>query len=246
VTIQLVTRNVWRARPATGAYTVMPHGVRGVKVHYTGGHVDPACRTDHGLCYKSMRGIQSGHMDGNGWLDIGYSFVVCPHRAVFVARGLHHLPAANGPGLNGGHYAVLGLVGNSGLTIPSDDMLHGICDAIDYIRREGPAGTEVKGHRDGYSTDCPGKALYAWLRHGAPRPGTDVAAWPGRVLAYPPVVEGNDVFRWQKRMRTLGYTIVIDGAYGPHSKSICSDFQTSRGLVVDGMVGKATWTATFA
>lgn len=171
--IDLVSRSAWGARAPSGFYTTLA-STRGVKVHYTGGHVDPRLLTDHDRCAAAVRGIQNGHMDGNGWMDIGYSLAVCPHRKVFVGRGLHHLPAANGPGLNSGHYAVLGLVGISGVVVPPDAMLHGIRDAIEYLRAEGDAGTEIKGHRDGYSTDCPGDALYGWVQAGAPRPTTTV------------------------------------------------------------------------
>jgi hypothetical protein len=73
--------------------------------------------------------------------------------------------------LNSGHYAVLGLVGSSGLTEPTPAMLHGIRDAIEWLRRDGDAGSEIKGHKDGYSTSCPGGPLYAWVKKGAPRPG---------------------------------------------------------------------------
>ncbi|WP_433224461.1 peptidoglycan recognition protein family protein [Microtetraspora malaysiensis] len=111
-------------------------------------------------------------MDGNGWMDIGYSLVVCAHRKVFVGRGPHVLPSANGAGLNSGHYAVLGLVGTSGVVNPPDAMLHGIRDAIEYLRANGGAGVEIKGHRDGYATSCPGGPLYAWVQKGAPRPAT--------------------------------------------------------------------------
>ena len=49
--------------------------------------------------------------------------------------------------------------------------VNGVLDAIDYLRENGGAGKEIKGHRDAYSTDCPGEVLYAWVRKGAPRPG---------------------------------------------------------------------------
>jgi hypothetical protein len=175
--IDLVTRNAWGARAPRGSYSNLT-STRGVKVHYTGGRVDPRILDDHDRCVAAVRGIQGGHMDGNGWMDIGYSLAVCPHRKVFVGRGPRHLPAANGPGLNSGHYAVLGLVGNTGLVKPPDAMLHGIVDAIEYLRAEGGAGREIKGHRDGYSTSCPGAALYAWVTRGAPRPSTGPAPHP--------------------------------------------------------------------
>lgn len=167
--LKLVSRNAWGARSPRAATSYLS-STRGVKVHYTGDYMDPRIADDHSRCAPRVRSIQNGHMDGNGWNDIGYSAVVCPHAHVFVGRGPNRLPSANGPGLNTGHYAVCGLVGNSGLTKPTNAMLHGIRDAIGWLRDEGAAGGEIKGHRDGYATDCPGAALYAWVRQGAPRP----------------------------------------------------------------------------
>ncbi|MBO3751617.1 N-acetylmuramoyl-L-alanine amidase [Streptosporangiaceae bacterium NEAU-GS5] len=249
--IDLITRADWGARAPKGSYSTLA-STRGVKVHYTGGRVDPAIVDDHAKCVALVKSIQNYHMDSNGWIDIGYSMVACPHRKVFVGRGPGHLPAANGPGLNTGHYAVLGLVGNAGLVQPTDPILDGILDAIDYLRQHGGAGTEIKGHRDGYATDCPGDALYAWVQKGAPRPGgsgpgpTAPPAWPGRLLKYPPVMHGTDVRQWQAQMKKLGFDIDADGAYGPASRNVCKTFQRRKHLTDDGIVGKLTWDAAFA
>ncbi|MDX6427944.1 MAG: hypothetical protein QOE54_310 [Streptosporangiaceae bacterium] len=167
--MKLVSRKDWGAR-APKASPVYLSSTRGVKVHYTGEYEDPAILNNHGRCAGRLRAIQNDHMDSNGWNDIAYNFLVCDHGYVFEGRGLHHLSAANGPGLNTGHYAVCGLVGNKGTTQPPRDMLIGIRDAIDYLCSRGNAGQEIKGHRDGYSTDCPGDPLYAWVKKGAPRP----------------------------------------------------------------------------
>lgn len=168
--VSWVERGDWHARKPRGGYSPMPTRPKGVKLHYTGGRENPAMTGDHDLCEARVRGVQSGHMDGNGWIDIGYSYVVCHHGKVFTGRGFGKLPAANGAGLNSGHYAILGLVGSSGLTKPSDAMKHGIRDLIGWLRDRG-VGNEIKGHRDGYATSCPGPELYAWVKAGAPRPG---------------------------------------------------------------------------
>ena len=173
--MKLISRKSWGARSARAAASYLG-STRGVKVHYTGGAENTRMEHDHSLCAGRVRGIQNGHMDGNGWNDVGYSALVCPHGDVFVGRGLHALPAANGEGLNSGHYAVCGLVGNKGLTQPTPAMLNGIRDAIEWLRKEGGAGNEIKGHRDGYATDCPGGPLYAWVRKGAPRPNQTTTA----------------------------------------------------------------------
>jgi hypothetical protein len=256
MSIDLVTRKEWGARAPKGSYDTV-RSTKGVKVHYTGGRVDPAIVHDHAKCAAAVRGIQREHMDGNGWLDIAYSMVACPHRKVLVGRGPGHLTAANGPGLNTGHYSVLGLVGNSGLVEPPDEMLLGILDAIDYLREHGGAGSEIKGHRDGYATDCPGGKLYAWVKKGAPRPGgpapkppapaagEKAPAFPGRLLAYPPAVVGDDVETWQKQMKRRGWRITVDRMFGPDSRDICRQFQGEFGLDVDGVVGRDTWRAAW-
>jgi hypothetical protein len=48
-------------------------------------------------------------------------------------------------------------------------MKSGIRDVIEWLRAKG-VGSQIKGHRDGYATDCPGSKLYAWVKAGAPRP----------------------------------------------------------------------------
>ncbi|GIH23806.1 hypothetical protein Aph01nite_21160 [Acrocarpospora phusangensis] len=249
--IDLVTRTAWGARAPKGSYSPLS-STRGVKVHYTGGRVDPAIVNDHAKCVAMVKSIQNFHMDGNGWIDIGYSMVVCPHRKVFTGRGPRHVPAANGAGLNAGHYAVLGLVGNAGLVEPTDAILHGILDAIEYLRAEGGAGREIKGHRDGYSTDCPGGPLYAWVQRGAPRPGggdppvePGAPRWPGRLLRFPPVMRGDDVRTWQTQMKRIGFELDADGAYGQRSRDVCKTFQRRVDLPDDGIVGRLTWDASF-
>lgn len=78
-----------------------------------------------------------------------------------------------------------------------------------------------------------------------PPPPTPAPPFPGRLLKFPPLTVGEDVRLWQGRMATRGFILGIDGKYGPESKRICMEFQTARGLQVDGIVGPITWGATF-
>jgi hypothetical protein len=176
--VKLVSRSQWGAR----AYRI-PNGAipysrprRGVKLHYLGTAYSDR---SHDKCDDYVRQIQAQHMDGNGWSDIGYSFVVCTHGYVYEGRGLHRRNSANGnTTLNEQDYAVLLMVGSSGLTKPTTAQLDGARDAIEYCREKGPAGTWIGGHRDGYATSCPGDAIYAWVKAGAPRPAAPAAPKP--------------------------------------------------------------------
>jgi lysozyme len=78
-------------------------------------------------------------------------------------------------------------------------------------------------------------------------PASD-SAWPGSYLLWPsrPVISSSAVRTWQDRMRALGYSLQVDGLYGPSSKAVCMSFQRDHGLSVDGIVGPKTWSASFA
>lgn len=250
--VNLAGRGVWRARDSKGEIPLRAAPL-GVKVHYVGDFVDPALLGDHALCLALARSIQRHHMDTNLWADLGYTALVCPHRIVLEGRGLGVLPAANGPGLNADHYAIMAMVGDRGLVTPPDAMLHGLVDAIEWCRAGG-AGRQVKGHRDGYETTCPGEWLYEWIERGHPRPDggddqvddEDPPPWPGRILEYPPLMVGEDVERWQRRMKRRGWRIVVDGRYGPDSRAVARAFQREKGMRLSGKVDRETWEAAWS
>jgi len=53
-----------------------------------------------------------------------------------------------------------------------------------------------------------------------------------------------DLVVWaQEHLASAGYTIPIDGDYGPNTQSAVESFQTAEGLTADGIVGPATWAA---
>ena len=251
--MQMVTRKEWGARPPKGSYTrvVAPQGV---KIHYTGSYLPPEIIKNHLLCAEHVRQVQAMHMDGGReqpYVDIGYSLVACPHRRIFMGRGIHALPAANGPGLNANHYAVLALLGATGSVAPTAGLVDALRDAIGYLRAEGGAGRQILGHRDGYPTACPGAPLYALVKAGHLEPlkpyvtstasTSSAMPYPGRPLQKGS--RGRDVQAWQATLRhRWGYTsLVVDGVYGVRTEEATRHFQSTHRLKVDGVVGPATW-----
>ncbi|MGC5012503.1 peptidoglycan recognition protein family protein [Streptosporangium sp. DT93] len=234
-------------------------------MHYTGGYVSPKIVNDHDICLELMRTFQRQHIDANGWSDFAYNLAGCPHRRLLEGRGFGVMSAANGPGLNDDHYAILALVGSSGFTQPSDDLLHAVRDGIELLRKHG-AGAEIKGHRDGYSTSCPGGPLYAWIQRGAPRPAAaapkpkppvkpvkvvwdgDVPRWPGRVLKLVEgaMMRGEDVRVWQDKMKRRGWNLDVDGVFGEQSSDVARGYRRATGLPAGDTVDKATWAMTWS
>lgn len=192
--MELIPRSAWGAKPSK--YTlVYIASTKGVKVHYEGSAVPAslAAPDQHSKCAGRVRAIQASHLANieENYSDIAYNYVVCPHGGVYEGRGLHRQTAANGTQvLNKAHYAVCAMVGNSGLTEPTDAQLAGICDAIDLLEAKGSAGSEIKGHRDGHPTACPGEPLYRWVLRGAPRPDGSVPSIPTNPPTTPPKPTG--------------------------------------------------------
>ncbi|MFG3405633.1 peptidoglycan-binding protein [Streptomyces sp. NPDC048142] len=247
--MKLVTRAQWGARKPDNGHAVVSSNY-GVKVHYLG----TAYSADvHSTCAAYMRKLQNQHMNGNGWADIGYNFAVCEHGYVFEGRGLNAQNAANGnTTLNRNHFAVLAFVGSSGHTTPTADQVQGIRDAIAYNRAHG-AGKEIRGHRDGYATACPGGALYKMVQDGSLEPVSAPA--PMRYEPFP----GVKFFRKKPNspiITAMGKRLVKVGcsAYkvGPGSKWTNADresfkkFQRKLGdapAYCDGWPGRKQWDA---
>ncbi|MEU5077112.1 N-acetylmuramoyl-L-alanine amidase [Streptomyces asoensis] len=172
--MKLVTRTElgW---PASAAPTQT--STKGVKIHYEGTEVSTKLLADHAACIAEWKAIRKSHLANTkeNYSDVAYNYAACPHGYLLEGRGIGKRTGANGnQDLNKGHYAIVGLVGSEGLTEPTDAMLSAIRDGIELLREHG-AGTEIRGHRDGYATSCPGGPLYAWVQKGAPRPGGTAA-----------------------------------------------------------------------
>jgi hypothetical protein len=55
--------------------------------------------------------------------------------------------------------------------------------------------------------------------------------------------EGPEVYALQYLLRYHGATLTADGKFGPQTSNAVKDFQSSKGLTADGIVGQQTWQA---
>lgn len=58
--------------------------------------------------------------------------------------------------------------------------------------------------------------------------------------------KGPAVTELQGLLRSVGFDIVVDGAFGKNTQTAVRAFQKTRGLGVDGKVGSETWAALLA
>ena len=206
-----------------------------------------------------VRAIELYHVQGNGWNDIGYNFLVDKYGQIFEGRygGVTRpVIGAHAQGFNSGSVGI-SVIGDYGSTSISPaaraslvsliawrlDLAH--VDPLSKVARVSAgnpryaAGTAVSlnaisGHRDVYPTSCPGASLYAQL----PALRTAVSQ-TGLPKLYSPVVVGTlgGPIRFTARLSaSAAWTVTVRDDAGATVAS-----GTGTGSKVDW-----TWDATAA
>lgn len=109
---------------------------------------------------EHMRALQNFHMDGRGWSDIAYAYVVfqpygkLTRARVFEGRDYRKVPAAQ-LGHNTGTLPIC-VVGN----FERDGVKRNTRFVIEQLLRKHGSVRVVGGHRDVVGTTCPGDHLY--------------------------------------------------------------------------------------
>jgi len=243
--VEFVSREQWGALPPRGQYEVL-HGAKGVAVHWYGGNTPAG---GHENCAPLVRAIQVGAFNRTDGMysDIEYNFLVCEHGFVFGGRGSGVKPAAQAAA-NATYFAVCALTGPSGgSTSPTPALLAGLWDAIEELRTTGPAGPEIVSHRDLMSTDCPGDALAAWVREGAPHGGLPPSP-PPPAPAPAPGGLGTRQLHTGESGADVGWLqgqigVPVDDSFGPVTQGGVMAWQKAHHLANDGIVGPNTWRA---
>ena len=192
--------SIVRAKPQ-----VMPT-IHFAVVHHTAGTNDYSATQSAAI----VRGIELYHVQGNGWNDIGYNFLVDKYGQVFEGRfgGVDKaIVGAHAMGFNAGSVgiAVLGDYGAAQLSAAAKTSLEQLLawkldvahvdplSSVSWVSGGNPrfpSGVAVQlraiaGHRETNFTDCPGDAFYARL----PEIARDVAALGGPKI-YAPLASG--------------------------------------------------------
>ncbi|HET7743755.1 MAG TPA: N-acetylmuramoyl-L-alanine amidase [Gaiellaceae bacterium] len=229
----IVLRQAWGAdesiRRAPPQYA---SSVRFAIVHHTAGQNDYTRSQAPAI----VRGIELYHVQGNGWNDIGYNFLVDRFGTVYEGRygGIdRNVIGAHALGFNTGSVgvAVLGTYGSRAPSQAAQDALEKLLAWRLDVAHVNPLGLltvisggseryakgipvtlrAISGHRDTGFTECPGTALYARLDGIAA-----AAASIGGPKIYGPRVDVNEVgARFRATLSTsLSWTVSITSPTG--------------------------------
>ena len=157
---RIIPRSEWGAKPPKTRQTVNWSQGGALWVHHTEG-AEPGVRASFEAECKILRGIQDFHQGPQrGWSDIGYGYLVFPSGRIYEGRGWG-VVAAHCPGHNSEPSCAM--VGSFDDHLPTPIAL----SSLDYVANTVRA-KRYEGHRDGYSTSCPGDALYKWVHSHKP------------------------------------------------------------------------------
>ncbi len=165
---QILPRSTWTSIPTPSSLPDLQP--KGITLHHTFLSGPPATNASIADEAARMRVIYNGHVNGNGWADIGYHFIVMPSGRVYSARnetkrGAHDV-VNDGLGVSfDGIYSSATInqnMYNSAVALCT--LLckrYGITNTItpiatptaDFGTRNLP---RMMGHRDRVATECPG------------------------------------------------------------------------------------------
>lgn len=165
---QILSRSAWTSVPTPSDLSNLTP--RRITMHHTALSGAPATSSSQAQDAARMRVIYNGHVNGNGWSDIGYHFIIMPSGRVFSARselkrGAHDL-VNDGFGI-----AFDGIYSSATINQTMFNAAVALCTVL--CRRYGfrnvvtpvPTPTAdfgtrnlplILAHRDRVATECPG------------------------------------------------------------------------------------------
>jgi len=133
----------------------MPKGKRNVNkiiIHHTASSKN-----------TTVEQIRDWHVNGNGWSDIGYHYIILGDGTVETGRHINKT-GAHCKGHNTGSIGIC-VTGNTSQEPPNKLQLESLWGKLKLLMEEYNLDRRnVYGHRDFGATECPGNMLYALLQ----------------------------------------------------------------------------------
>ena len=170
---EIVTREEWGARPlnleAPEEFGLFDAQTNPEGVLYYPGKLNEVLNTivvHHSATgYSTPDQIQDLHMDGRGFADVAYHFLIALDGTIYEGRKIN-IRGAHVQGFNTGSVGIV-LLGNFNDEQPSESQLASLRSLVDYLRYTYET-RYLAGHKDYPNqspdgTECPGAYLYPLL-----------------------------------------------------------------------------------
>lgn len=184
--MRVIQRGEWGAKGAKSPSFTTWRENGTLWVHHTEG-IEPSPNASIETEKEVMRGLQSFHQNTRGWSDIGYSYVVFPSGRIYEGRG-YGVIGAHCPGHN--TEPSVAVAGSYDDHLPTPQAR----EALSFVAKVTKA-RKWRGHREGFSTSCPGDKFYGWVTNNAPN---------GKVSLTPPKPKKLSVYQ---RLRKAGFGV---------------------------------------
>ena len=240
----IISRAGWGSRgPKSRLTPLNKKRVVGIAVHHSGVKNGPKGVT-------AVKAFERHHMDANGWNAIAYNFLIDEQGVIYEGRGAGKISAATRP-YNSRTESIC-YTGDGDKAIPAKTQ-KSLEWLIADIQKRYTVKLWVKGHRELASTTCPGNVLFDWVQNH--RNGITKVQPKAKPAAKKPAKttrlvkqgsRGAHVKMMQTQLNKKGFKLSVDGIAGPQTIGALKKFQKSKGLVVDGLCGKQTWSELYA
>jgi hypothetical protein len=209
----------------------------------------------HTACVNYWRRTRDFHINSRGWVCIGYAWGVCPHGGRLEGRGWGWIQAAQ-PGGNSTWESCTLMLGPG--EMPTPEQITGVRRLRADLMEERGLKADIRPHSRFVSTDCPGPIISRMITDGTFSLVTPSPNWTEKLVDSLPTISENVTSYDVKTVRALLYargwlrTLVghpefnlvefLDStAFDWQLTSVVQQFQASKGLNADGIVGPLTW-----
>lgn len=157
-------RDAWKASPAAASrLTLNTGGWNRITIHHSAKDSKEMGTPTSRNVAEHIKDIQTFHMRGRSWGDIGYHFLIDPTGRIWQGRQLDW-QGAHAQGSNNVANIGICLIGDFNHERPDPRALESLARLVEALSERHKIPRErVYGHRRFAATECPGDALMAWV-----------------------------------------------------------------------------------
>lgn len=189
----------------------------------------------------TIEDINSWHKN-NGWAGVGYHYFVRKDGSIYRGRP-EDAQGAHCPGANTNSIGICFEGAYMSETMGQVQYDAGQALIADIRNRNG--GLPIYGHKELYSTDCPGTnfPLDNFKNNASTnQPQISISSTEDQISKGKEFI-GVRCSELQEKLSKLGYySGQVDGDFGPKTYEALTTFQSTYGLFIDGLAGEQTFS----